>query len=116
VHNGITEMINAIRPGVRNDYPSSLGFAQITSHGFPEPKYSAGHQLGRAVHDGGVGLVNFRNPRPDRLIEEGNVFTVEGLETRLEKNGWVSLEEDVAVTSNGCQVLTNRQNEIYCIK
>jgi Xaa-Pro aminopeptidase len=116
VHNGITEMINAIQPGVRNDYPSSLGFAKITSHGFPEPKYSAGHQLGRAVHDGGVGLVNFRSPRPDSLIEEGNIFTVEGLETRLEKYGWVSLEEDVAVTARGCQVLTNRQNELYCIK
>ncbi|MBE0695640.1 MAG: M24 family metallopeptidase, partial [Anaerolineaceae bacterium] len=65
VHNGITTMINTIKPGVRNDYPSSLGFSQITAHGFPEPKYSAGHQLGRAVHDGGVGLVNFRSPRPE---------------------------------------------------
>jgi Xaa-Pro aminopeptidase len=116
VHNGISEMIHAIRPGVRNDYPSSLGFAQITAHGFPEPTYSAGHQLGRAVHDGAPGLINFRSPRPEYLIEEGNVFTVEGLETRLEKYGWVSLEEDVAVTASGCQVLTNRQNELYCIK
>ena len=115
VHDGITDMINAIRPGVRNDYPSSLGFARITSNGFPEPKYSAGHQLGRAVHDG-PGLINFRKPRPECFIEEGNVFTVEGLETRLDKYGWVSLEEDVVVTADGCQVLTDRQNEIYCIK
>lgn len=116
VHDGITDMINAIKPSVPNDYPSSLGFARITGHGFPEPKYSAGHQLGRAVHDGGAGLINFRTPRPECLIEEGNVFTVEGLETRLDNYGWVSLEEDVAVTAEGCQVLTDRQNEIYCIK
>lgn len=116
VHDGITDMINAIKPGVRNDYPSSLGFARITGNGFPEPKYSAGHQLGRAVHDGGAGLINLRNPHPECLIEEGNVFTVEGLETRLDIYGWVSLEEDVVVTAKGCQVLTGRQNEIYCIK
>jgi Xaa-Pro aminopeptidase len=115
VHGGITDMIGAIRPGVRNDHPSSLGFKRITDAGFPEPKYSAGHQLGRAVHDGGVGLVNFRSPRPECLVVQGNIFTVEGLETRLERYGWVSLEEDVAVTSTGCEVLTSRQNELYCI-
>jgi Xaa-Pro aminopeptidase len=116
VHEGISAMIGAIRPGVRNDAPSALGFAHITEHGFPEPKYSAGHQLGRAVHDGGVGLANFRSPRPGSLIEEGNVFTVEGLETRLERYGWVSLEEDVVVSAAGCEVLTERQHSIYCVR
>jgi Xaa-Pro aminopeptidase len=116
VHDGITDMIKAIAPGMRNDYPSSLGFARITGNGFPEPKYSAGHTLGRAVHDGGPGLLNFRNPRPECLIGQGNVFTVEGLETRLAPWGWVSLEEDVVVTGGGCEVLTDRQNEIWCCK
>lgn len=116
VHDGITDMIGAIGPSVRNDFPSSLGFARITGNGFPEPAYSAGHQLGRAVHDGGIGLIHFRNQRPECLITEGNVLTVEGLETRLEKYGWVSLEEDIVVTANGCQVLTTRQNEIHCIR
>jgi Xaa-Pro aminopeptidase len=116
VHGGITDMIAAIRPGVRNDSISGIGFAHITGMGFPEPKYSAGHQLGRAVHDGGTGLANYRYPKPGRFIERGNVFTVEGLETRLEGYGWVSLEENVAVTRDGCEVLTRRQDEIWCIK
>lgn len=116
IHSGITGMIEAIRPGERNDHPSALGFKRLTDAGFPEPRYSAGHQLGRAVHDGGVGLVNFRFPRPESLIAQGNVFTVEGLETRLEQYGWVSLEEDVAVTDSGCEVLTGRQDELYCIR
>lgn len=115
VHDGISDMIGAIRPGLRNDYPSSLGFARITGAGFPEPRYSAGHQLGRAVHDGGPGLLHFRSQRPECLMEEGNVFTVEGLETRLDEYGWVSLEEDVVVTADGCRILTTRQNEIHCI-
>lgn len=116
VHQGITDMIGAIRPGVRNDSVSELGFSRITGAGFPEPKYSAGHQLGRAVHDGGIGLLHFRRLRPECAIEQGNVFTVEGLETRLPPYGWVSLEEDVAVTENGCEVLTTRQNQIWCVK
>lgn len=116
VHRGITDMIAAIKPGARNDYPSSLGFRRLTDAGYPEPRYSAGHQLGRAVHDGGAGLANFRSPRPDCLMATGNVFTVEGLETRLEKYGWVSLEEDVTVTEDGCGVLTQRQDGIWCIR
>lgn len=115
VHGGITDMINAIRPGIRNDYPSSLGFRRITDAGFPEPNYSAGHQLGRAVHDGGAGLLSFRYPDPACRMVAGNVFTVEGLETRLGQYGWVSLEEDVVVTADGCRVLTSRQEEIWCV-
>jgi Xaa-Pro aminopeptidase len=116
VHGGITDMIRAIGPGVLNHLPSSLGFARITGAGFPEPKYGVGHQLGRAVHDGGPGLLDCRHPDPSFRMQVGNVFTVEGLETRLEKHGWVSLEEDVVVTPDGCRVLTERQNELYCIR
>lgn len=116
VHGGITDMIRSIAPGVENHLPSSLGFARITGAGYPEPKYGAGHQLGRAVHDGGPGLLDYRHPDPSIRMQVGNVFTVEGLETRLEKHGWVSLEEDVVVTPDGCRVLTERQNELYCIR
>ena len=116
VHNGITCMIAAIRPGAPNHLPASIAFPQLTAAGFPEPKYSAGHQLGRGVHDGGVGLLHFRHPREGAVMEVGNVFTVEGLETRLEGHGWMSLEEDVVVTEHGCEVLTNRQNELWLVE
>lgn len=116
IRSGINKMIESIKPGVRNDYPSSIGFNMISSAGFPEPKYSAGHQLGRAVHDGGVGLLHFRCPRPECLITKGQVYTVEGLETRLEGKGWISLEEDVVVTADGCKVLTNIQEELWLVR
>ena len=115
VHEGISRMIAAIAPGVPNHAVSKHGFDAVTSLGFPEPQYGAGHQLGRAVHDGGCGLASYHTPAPNQTIREGNVFTVEGLETRLAPYGWVSLEEDVAVTKGGCEVLTNRQSEIWCI-
>lgn len=116
VRSGIDKMIASIKPGARNDYPSSIGFNLITSAGYPEPKYSAGHQLGRAVHDGGTGLLHFRNPNEDCIITQGQIYTVEGLETRLEGRGWVSLEEDVIVTADGCRILTDEQREIWLVR
>lgn len=116
VHDGITKMIEAIRPGVPNTLPSRIGFAELTDYGYPEPLYSAGHQLGRAVHDGGNGLLNYHTAGNDSVMQIGNVFTVEGLETRLEGYGFVSLEEDVVVTDTGARILTKRQNEIMCIR
>ena len=115
VYEGISRMIAAIAPGVPNDAVSRRGFDAITGLGFPEPKYGVGHQLGRAVHDGGCGLTSYHAPVPGQAIRAGNVFTVEGLETRLAPYGWVSLEEDVVVTPGGCDVLTNRQTELYCV-
>ncbi len=61
------------------------------------------------AHDGGSGLARRKQGDPEWCIEAGNVFTAEGLETRIEGRGWVSLEEDVLVTSSGPLVLTNRQ-------
>ncbi len=115
VYEGISRMIAGIGPGVPNDGVTKAAFGAITDLGFPEPQYGGGHQLGRAVHDGGVGLLSYRAPIPGQTMKRGNVFTVEGLETRLAPWGWVSLEEDVMVTETGCEVLTQRQTEIWCV-
>ncbi len=115
VYEGISRMIAGIKPGVPNDGVTQHAFAAITDLGFPEPQYGGGHQLGRAVHDGGIGLMSYKTPVPGAVMKRGNVFTVEGLETRIAPYGWVSLEENVVVTENGCEVLTERQTEIWCI-
>lgn len=115
VYEGISRMIAAIGPGIPNDGATKHAFEAITDLGFPEPQYGGGHQLGRAVHDGGVGLLSYHAPMPGEIMKRGNVFTVEGLETRLAPYGWVSLEEDVVVTESGCEVLTERQTEIWCV-
>jgi Xaa-Pro aminopeptidase len=74
----------------------------VMAAGYPEFKYSLGHRLGRAVHDGGT-LLGPRWPcygaTPDRAVEAGNVFTLElGVPTGA---GFVGLEEDVVVTAQG---------------
>ena len=48
-------------------------------------------------------------------MEVGNVFTAEGLETRLEGRGWISLEDDVLVTASGREVLTTQQRALWLI-
>ena len=55
-------------------------------------------------------------PRRTQLIEVGNVFTAEGLETLLEGRGWISLEDDVWVTQQGNEVLTTQQRELWLVK
>jgi Xaa-Pro aminopeptidase len=59
---------------------------------------------------------DYRHPRPEYRMAAGQVYTVEGLETRLEGRGWVSLEEDVVVTPDGCRVLTDEQRELWLIR
>jgi Xaa-Pro aminopeptidase len=115
VYEGISRMIAGIGPGISNDGVTKHAFEAITDLGFPEPQYGGGHQLGRAVHDGGTGLLSCHSPMPGQVMKRGNVFTVEGLETRLAPYGWMSLEEDVAVTETGCEVLTERQTELWCV-
>ena len=79
---------------------SMLRPAPLVAAGYPEPKYSLGHQLGRAAHDGGTLL----GPRWERYgdsplgtVEAGNVFTLE-YGVHVPDRGYIGLEEDVLVT------------------
>jgi Xaa-Pro aminopeptidase len=80
--------------------------------GYPEFKHGLGHGLGRAVHDGGT-LLGPRWPcygsMTQRAVEPGNVFTLElGVMTEA---GFVGLEEDVLVTTSGCEFLSSFPRE-----
>jgi Xaa-Pro aminopeptidase len=68
------------------------------------------------AHDGGPSLVRRVVGQEEFRVETGNVFTVEGLETRIEGRGWVSLEEDVLVTEKGPVVLTHPQEAFWLVK
>lgn len=112
---GLDAIIDQLRPGIATWQPTEAARKVLVGAGYPEFKYGVGHQLGRATHDGGPGLSRKPTDGPEWLIEAGNVFTAEGLETRIEGRGWVSLEEDVLVTEQGPVVLTNRQTEFRLV-
>jgi len=107
----------ALRPGALGHEVDAAARARLVSAGFPEPKYALGHQLGRSAHDGGTIL----GPRWDRYgssplgtVEEGNVFTLE-YGAPVPGRGYVGLEEDVLVTSDGIEWLSTPQRDLWLV-
>jgi Xaa-Pro aminopeptidase len=115
VRRGVDTIIEHIQPGGAVWKPAEAAREVLVEAGYSEFKFGVGHQLGRATHDGGPGLVRWRANLPTWTIEPGNVFTAEGLETLLEGRGWISLEDDVLVTETGNEVLTTQQRELWLI-
>ena len=71
--------------------------------------HSLGHALGLAVHDGGR-----LAPNSDLVLRENMIMTVEpGVYVRGE--GGVRIEDDVLITSKGCELLTNCSKELRVV-
>lgn len=90
----------------------------IVDTGYPEYMHAFGHLLGRVAHDGATVL----GPRWERYagicelpVEVGNIFTLE-LHVTVPDRGIMSLEEDVLVTENGVEYLSNPQTALRFIK
>lgn len=113
----IQEAAQILRPGIMGWEVDALAREVITSEGYPEYQHGLGHQVGRAVHDGGTGLL----PRwerygdtPNGVVEENQVYTLElGVQTDA---GYIGLEEDVLVTQNGVEWLAPPQRALWVIK
>ncbi|MBI4730770.1 MAG: aminopeptidase P family protein [Chloroflexi bacterium] len=113
----IQETIRVLRPGMKGADVDAVARSIVTGAGYPEYQYGTGHQLGRNAHDGGA----FLGPRwerygnsPEMLVEAGHVYTIEpGL--AVPGYGYVGLEEDVLVTDNGAEPLSQVQKELILI-
>jgi Xaa-Pro aminopeptidase len=106
--------VEAMRPGVAGKTVDAVARAAVTGAGYPEYLYGTGHHLGRLAHDG-VGILGPEWERygetPNFLLEAGQVYTVEpGVE--VEGFGYLGLEEDVLVTGNGAEFLSDPQMEL----
>jgi len=106
----------ALRPGALGHEVDAAARSSLMGAGYPEYMHATGHQLGRAVHDGGA-LAGPRWARygatPDQPVQEGSVFTLElGVETSA---GYVGLEEDVVVTADGAVDLASPQRELMVV-
>ncbi len=117
IRDSIRLAAEALKPGVVSWKVDDVARAYITANGYPEYPHALGHQVGRAAHDGGVGLL----PRWERYgqlpfgkIEAGQVFTIEP-RLPIEGFGVATVEEIVWVTDKGAQFLSRPQKELIVI-
>lgn len=110
----ITQAAGRCIPGAVGHEIDTAARQALEREGFDVYQHALGHQLGRAVHDGGA-IVGPRWSRYGRSsvepLEENNVFTLE-LEIMLPDIGCVGLEEDVVITASGAEFLCPRQMEL----
>ena len=118
IRDAIQKVADALKPGVTGLKMDTIARNFIVEQGYAEYPHGLGHQVGRAVHDGGAGLFpkweKYGNT-PLMEIEESQVFTIE---PRLQVKGYgtSTLEEEVYVTKDGCKFISKPQKEIWLIK
>ena len=110
----IIAAVDAMRPGKTGQEIDQVSRNLITQAGYPEFKHATGHQLGQYVHDG-AGVIGPMWERygntPLYELESGQVYTIEP-SLFVDGYGNLSMEEEVLVTENGAEFLTNPQMEL----
>ena len=117
IRDSIRLAADALRPGVVSWKIDAIARDHIVANGYPEYPHALGHQVGRAAHDGGVGLLP-RWERYGRLpygkIEAGQVFTIEP-RLPIEGYGVATIEEIVWVTPTGARFLSKPQRTLTLV-
>jgi Xaa-Pro aminopeptidase len=118
IRDAIQKVADNLKPGVIGCEMDDIARSYIVERGYEEYPHGLGHQVGRNVHDGGVGLF----PRWERYgdtpfmkVEEGQIFTIEP-RLPVKDYGTSTLEEEVFVTSEGCDFISPPQKELMLIK
>ena len=117
IRDSIQMVANNLKPGVRGVDMDTIARDYITSNGYPEYPHGLGHQVGRTVHDGVAGLFpNWERygEAPFMELEEGQIFTIEP-RLPVEGYGVSTLEEEVYITKNGCEFISEPQKELMLI-
>jgi len=107
----------ALRPGVRGWEVDQAARQALTQAGYPEYMHAFGHHIGRSAHDGATVLGPHwerYGTSVDGVIEAGNVFAIE-LGVQVPERGYIGCEENVLVTPQGAEYLSEPQTEMWCI-
>ena len=107
----------ALKPGAVGWEVDQAARSTLMRSGYPEYLHATGHHIGQTVHDGATVL----GPRWERygqsaygVVEAGNIFTLE-LGVVVSGRGFIGLEEDVLVTPNGLEWLSQPETELICV-
>lgn len=107
----------ALRPGARGWEVDQAARQALTQAGYPEYMHAFGHHIGRSAHDGATILGPHwerYGTSVDGVIEAGNVFAIE-LGVQVPERGYIGCEENVLVTPQGAEYLSEPQTEVWCI-
>lgn len=113
----IQEAAESIRPGVMGWEVDDIARRIFAEEGLEEWQFALGHQMGRACHDGGTVLGprwERYGQRPYGRLEANEVYTLE-IGCLVPGYGYVSQEEDIVVTRDGCEFLGAPQREVIVI-
>lgn len=117
VDSTIQEAAVALRPGMQGREIDAVARENFAEHGLTWD-FSFGHQVGRSCHDGGASLApawERYGRRPFDPIEIGQVYAME-IGARVPGYGVVSLEENIVVTEQGCEFISEPQRELRLIR
>lgn len=118
VRNAIMKAADFIKPGVKGYSVDQIAREYVKLRGYEEYAHALGHQVGTKAHDGGVilgPLWERYGDTPKGIVEVGNVFTLE-LHVKTQNYGVVSLEENIVITSEGCDFLVPPQDKFILIE
>ena len=118
VRQAILKAAEFIEPGVKGYSVDEVAREYVKSKGYEEYAHALGHQVGTKAHDGGVilgPLWERYGDTPKGIVEIGNVFTLE-LHVKTQNFGTVSLEENIVITSEGCDFLVPPQDQLILIE
>ncbi len=118
IRDSIQKVADALKPGVEGCEMDDIARDYIVKAGYEGYPHGLGHQVGTSAHDGGAGLF----PRWERYgdtpfmkLEESMVFTIEPRLT-VKDYGTSTLEEEVYLTKDGCEFISEPQKDLILIK
>lgn len=81
-------------------------------------KHSVGHQVGRDTHDGGTILGPVKTPRRpevEGVLQVGEVYAIEPTVIQDDGLPCILVEENVVLTEEGAEILSQSQKELVLI-
>lgn len=117
IRDSIRIAADCLKPGAVSWKVDDAARSYIMANGYPEFPHALGHQVGKAAHDGGVGLMpkwERYGALPEEKVEAGQVFTIEP-RLPIEGYGIATVEEIVWVTDNSTKFISKPQQSLFLV-